>query len=128
MQQEWQEINPMNNKTWNVDEQSKIQGIYIGKQDDIGTNHATVHTIKIDTGEKIGIWGNDLLNGKLQEIKIGEEVLIEFIGRVKSTKRSGAEYKSYKVFKRPVPVSFQEVDGNNIQEEEIPVIDADNNY
>lgn len=131
MQQEWQEINPMNNRMWDIEKQNKIQGIYIGKQDDIGPNHATMHTVRIDTdridtGENIGIWGNILLNSKLQEIKIGEEVLIEFTGMVKSTKRSGAEYKNYKVFKRPV--LFQEVDGNNIQEEEIPVIDADNNY
>ena len=121
----WEEVNPATQDTWDFRNQPTIQGIYTGKREKVGPNDSNLYALEVK-GEKIGVWGSTVLDTHFDQIPIGSEVRIEYLGKAKAEK-SGREYHDFKVLKRPAP--FKEVGegetGTTVQvpEEEIPVVE-----
>jgi hypothetical protein len=73
----------------------EISGVYLGFKEDIGQNKSRLYSIENEEG-KMNVWGSKVLDGKMMIIKIGQQVKIVFLGRVKSEGKK--EYKGYDVF------------------------------
>jgi len=49
----------------------------------------------------VNVWGSTILDTRLKNIEVGEEIKIVFLGREKSKRRKDSEYKKFDVFLGP---------------------------
>ncbi len=85
-------------------EEDEISGIYLGVQKEVGENKSNLYTIEVEEGKTMAFWGSKVLDGKMLALKVGQQVKILFLGKVKPEK--GREYKGYDVFvkkTKPIP-------------------------
>lgn len=72
-----------------------IEGRYIAKNENVGTNKSNVYIIEVEGGKKIGVWGSTVLDSKFQNIGVGKMVAIEYVGEKKG--KTGKTYKDFRV-------------------------------
>jgi len=68
--------------TWDFDQNKVIEGKYVGKREGIGKWKKAVYQILADDGT-YEVWGSTVLDRKMSEVEIGEEVRIEHLGEMK---------------------------------------------
>jgi len=107
---DWKEVNIESGATW--DREKPLIGLLIQKKENVGDNHSMLYVIETKDGN-VSAWGSTVLDNKMSTAKVGEEVMIEYVGKVKNPK-TGREYHDFKVFTREVP--FTEVDGTQKDE------------
>jgi hypothetical protein len=91
---------------WNYAEEGKgavVQGTYINKKEHQGDYDSTVYVIKTDTGV-INVNSSTVLNRKFEEVSLGDEVRVEYLGTAESEKRKGAQYHDFDVKYRSAPM------------------------
>jgi len=102
-------------ETWDFAEDGKgaeLIGTYIRKREGVGENNSNVYTLKQETGV-VSFWGNTILDIRLQDVAIGEEVRLVYKGKATSEK-SGRTYHDFDVYHRPAP--FEKVDEVNLDD------------
>ena len=70
----------------------EIEGRYVGKNEKSGNMKSPMYVLEVE-GEKVGIWGSAVIDGRFEKIAIGKMVGIEYLGE-KQSKR-GNTYKDY---------------------------------
>lgn len=98
---EWKKVEVGN--TWNYKEEgagAEFIGIYLSRDEHVGENDSTVYNFKTAEGEIIGVWGTTLLDIRLKNLQIGEEVKIVYLGLAQSEKRKGKSYHNFEVYHR----------------------------
>jgi hypothetical protein len=96
----WKKVGDMGD-TWDFETDKAIEGLYIGKQDEVGVNKSTIYNIeRSDNNEVMGVWDTTVLRTKMSQVPVGHEVRIEYKGKAKSDK-SGKEYHDFDVYSRP---------------------------
>lgn len=98
MADEWREVGAGSDETW--DQEQPVQGLLIAKKTDVGPNNSMVYIIEQPGGSRISIWGSTVLDTKFEQVPIGAEVRVEFLGKVKSPTPGRSPYKDYKVLIR----------------------------
>ncbi len=98
MKDEWTKLE---SEVWNPEEGDNISGIYLGVQHDVGENKSSIYSIEVSEGKKVGVWGSKVLDGKMIGVKIGQQVKIEFNGKIKP-EGGGKEYKTYEISTKPL--------------------------
>jgi len=83
------------------DETKPIKGKYTHKKEGVGVHSSNVYIIQTET-DTFSVWGSTVLDTKFQEIPIGSDVYIEFLGKTKG--KTGTEYKDYKVLYKVNPI------------------------
>ncbi len=96
---------------WDFEENDTLIGVFVGKEENVGENQSMLYEIETKDGRRVNVWGSTILDTRLKNIEIGEEVKIVFLGREKSKKRKDTEYKNYDVFHRPRPM--EKVEGED---------------
>lgn len=98
---DWKKVEPgVNSETWKPEKEGdEIVGVLKDAQDEVGPNKSRVYTISTDDGT-FSVWGSTVLDNRMKNVAIGEEVKIVYKGMAKSEKRKGAEYKDWDVFHR----------------------------
>ena len=98
---DWKELSrPGDVSTWEPEENEELEGTLTKIIRDVGQNKSTVYEITLASGEMCGVWETSVLRSKLEQVEIGSEVKIIYLGKRKSKKGPGT-YKDYKVFTRP---------------------------
>jgi hypothetical protein len=103
MADDWVEVESTISDTWDYKTDAEVQGVLTEKREGVGPNLSMMYTLEQPDGTPIGVWGSNVLDGKMRGIEIGEEVKIVYKGMTKSekTKRS---YHDFTVLHRPVPM------------------------
>jgi hypothetical protein len=114
MPKNWNEVNIESGKVWDKTKEKVITGLLVEKKTGVGPNESHLYVLEV-AGENVSIWGSTVLDNKMSTAKVGEEVMIEYVGKTKNPK-TNREYHDYKVFTREVP--FTEVDGTQDDEED----------
>ena len=90
------EANPAwNGKDSNLKEGDSIRGFYVGRKDNVGKFNATIYTILTENDKKQDVWGSTVIDAAFEQIKMGAEIEIEFVGTKPSDK--GNPIKLYEV-------------------------------
>jgi len=85
----------------------EISGIYLNVQLEVGENKSNFYTFEVEEGKTMAFWGSKVLDGKMLAVKVGQQVKVVFLGKVKPDK--GREYKDYDVFvKKPKTIPSTE--------------------
>lgn len=84
--------------TWDFEENPVVEGEYIGREDGVGENDSTLYALKQTDGSVVKVWGSTVLDGRMSNVGIGQQVKIQFLGRKASPTRKGKTYKDFAVF------------------------------
>jgi hypothetical protein len=83
---------------WDFEENSVVEGEYLGKQTEVGQNKSNLYKIKQDDGTVVSVWGSSVLDTKMSSVTEGMRVKIEFLGKKKSPTKGHQPYKDFAVF------------------------------
>lgn len=67
-----------------------IEGRYIEKKTNVGTRGSNVYVIETTGGERIGVWGSTVIDGRFEQIAVGKMVGIEYLGPQKTKDGKGS--------------------------------------
>jgi|LDZT01.1.fsa_nt_gi hypothetical protein len=84
------------NECWDFDKEPRLRGVFVGKKEGVGKNKSTIYTLEDRKGNKNSFWGSTVLDSRLKDVAIGDEVAILYLGKVESD--SGQTYKNFRVF------------------------------
>lgn len=89
-------------ESWKPEKEGEeIIGRYVAKKENVGINNSNVYVLDVDgSDEPVKVWGSTVLDSRFEEIRIGYDVKIEFLGHKKG--KSPKPYKDFKVmYKKP---------------------------
>jgi hypothetical protein len=76
----------------------EIEGVYLGKQEDVGPNHSKLYRLKTADGATISVWGSTALDSKMSNVGEGDQIRIEYLGKKKSPTAGRSPYKDFAVY------------------------------
>lgn len=76
-----------------------VTGVYVEKRTGLGQKNSSMYILEQPDGETIGVWETAALKTKFENVSIGDEVKIDYLGKVKS--KSGNSYHNFDLFRRP---------------------------
>jgi len=79
---------------FNVDNLCK--GILIEKKSDVGPNNSMLYVLEVGGGKKVSVWGSTIIDSRLKNVELGEEIVIWYLGKAEGKK--GTKYHNYRVF------------------------------
>src|SRR3990167_6806882 len=82
---EWKRVEM--SPTHDFEKEKEVEGALIGVQQDVGPNSSTLYEIEKKGGDVVAVWGSTVLDSRMKNVKIGEEVKIAFTGLAKEAKR-----------------------------------------
>ena len=109
MSEEWKKIEM--SPTWNgkgpdggfpLRPGDEMIGTFLNVEREVGEWGANLYSFKTSTGEIVAVWGGTVLDTRLKNLEMGEEVKIIYIGDVKGEK--GKPYHNYEVYHRKVEI------------------------
>lgn len=74
-----------------------VNGWYVNKKTGVGQNESNVYEIKLKDGRLVSMWGSSLLDGKFDEVPLGSEVRITYLGIAQPKTPKGRAYQNFKV-------------------------------
>jgi hypothetical protein len=75
---------------------------------DVGDNKSLLYTLELEDGSLMAVWGSTIIDTRLKNVKIGEVVKIQYLGKEKSKKRKGATYNNFEVFHGELETELEE--------------------
>lgn len=95
---EWQKMEMGN--TWKFTKPGdEISGVYAGKESGVGPNNSNLYNLQVD-GQLVGVWGTTILDARMKNLSLGEEVKIVYLGEAPSKNRKGKSYHNFEVYHR----------------------------
>ena len=86
-------------EVWDFEANPEMIGLYIGKEENVGENNSNLYSFEVDQ-KNISVWGSTVLDIRMKNVKIGEEVKIKFLGMEDSPNRKGKQYKNFDLWHR----------------------------
>ena len=94
---DWEEIKVGNAWDWDKDGKEFV-AIFMGKEEGVGPNNSKLYTFQLSDGSFRDVWGTTILDTRLKNVTMGEEVKIVFLGEKPSPNRKGKSYRDFQVF------------------------------
>ena len=89
-----------------------LKGILADKVENVGINKSTIYTLEQENGDKIKFWGSQVIDVRLKNAQLGEEIGIEYFGKKPSPNRKDKFYHDFKVYHKPAAKpETEEVEG-----------------
>lgn len=76
-----------------------VSGVFVEKRTNLGPKNSTMYILEQPDGSLVGVWGSIAINTKFDNVQIGDEVKIDYLGMTKS--KSGNSYHNFDLFRRP---------------------------
>jgi len=84
-------------------ENATLRGVYISTEEDVGPNNSKLYTFEKSNGERVAVWGNTILDTRLKNLQLGEEVFIVYLGQVASEVKGRSPYNNFEVWHKGSP-------------------------
>ncbi len=84
--------------TWDFEKNKELQGVFLETREGVGSNNSKMHYVRTKDGERVGFWGSTVLDGRLQEVPVGSQIMIVYKGKQESEKRKGSQFKVFEVY------------------------------
>lgn len=101
---EWKEVNPLQVPAFKFEKEGdSIVGVYQRMKADVGENHSNLYTLTEEaTGADHVVWGSEVLDNRMANIKPGTLIKITFLGKKPSQKNPKRSYNDYAVYTRNI--------------------------
>lgn len=83
---------------WDFEKDKVMRGVFLDKEEGVGPNNSNLYNFEVEGGRKVAVWGSTIIDTRLKNVVMGEEVVIVYHGKVPSEKRKGSEYKNFEVY------------------------------
>lgn len=103
--------------TWEFESDKEIIGAFVGVEENVGPNNSRMYTLEVAGGEKVGVWGNAVLDTRMKNVTEGEEVKIVYLGKKESEKVKGRSYHNFEVYHRKP--AFVKASGMSKEDEDL---------
>ena len=103
--------------TWDYQKDKEIEGAFVSVEENVGPNGSKMYTLETKDGERLGVWGNAVLDTRMKNVTEGEEVKIVYLGREESQKTKGRSYHNFEVYHRKP--AFQKAGGISKEDEDM---------
>lgn len=101
---EWEKVDP---KVWEPKQSGDfVEGIYIIKREGLGVHKSNMYILE-NNQKQIGVWGSAILDQKMELVKVGERVKIEFGGKEETKDKKPVNI--YEIYKEKKEGEDQEV-------------------
>jgi len=105
---DWKEVaRPGDVSTWEPEEGQELEGVLSRITREVGQNKSTIYEITLADNSMVGLWETAVLKSKLEQVPVGSEVKITYLGKRKSKKGPGT-YKDFKVLSRTADLTEAE--------------------
>jgi hypothetical protein len=84
-------------ETWNFDEEEVCQGVLVSVEHEVGDFKSNMYTLETKEGKRVGVWGSTVIDSRLKNATLGQEIVIWYKGKVENPK-SGRKFKNYEVY------------------------------
>ena len=91
------------------EKEKELEGVLTSVQANVGPNASTLYEVEKKGGGNVAVWGSTVLDSRMKNVKIGEELKIVFKGLAQEAKRGQNRAKLYDVFHRDPTVSEEEI-------------------
>jgi len=108
----YKEVGSQINETWDFNKNDTFEGVFVEKREGIGQNNSNLYVFEGKDNTQYGVWGSSILDARLSNLSVGEEVVIFYLG-LETSEKTGREYKNYKVFK-PDTLTQETVDKDEV--------------
>lgn len=99
----WEElVQQETGDTWKYADEgegAELVGTYTGMTANVGQNNSNMYNFTTKSGV-VSVWGTSLLDNRLKNIELGEEVKLVYKGKAKSEK-TGRQYHDFAIYHRP---------------------------
>ncbi len=82
--------------THDFEKEKIVAGFLRRVEENAGEFGSSLYTLETETGERIAVWGNKIMDDQLATVSLNSRVQIEYLG-VKKTKKGNREYKDFEV-------------------------------
>ena len=105
-------------KSWDFKTNHEIEGVYTANHDVQTQNGISrVYTIKTADGD-VGVWEKAALRTMMENVPLGAEVRIVYLGKVQSQKNKAQSYHNFEVYHRPAQANTS----SKVEETELPFL------
>jgi hypothetical protein len=80
---------------------AELTGILTRIELEVGPNASTLYTIQKPNGDSVAVWGSTVLDARLKNLAIGEEVKIVYLGKAKGQKGK-KDYHNFEIYHREI--------------------------
>lgn len=94
---------PKESEAWDFIDNPVLEGVFESKKEHVGPNNSSLYTFRVED-QLVAVWGNTVLDARLEELNSGAKVKIEYLGKSVSPKTK-REYKNFEVsvWEEPLP-------------------------
>ena len=94
----YKEVGSQINETWDFNKKDTFEGVFVEKREGIGQNNSNLYIFEGKDNTQYGVWGSTILDARLSNLSVGEEVVIFYLG-IEASEKTDREYNNYKVLK-----------------------------
>lgn len=96
-------------RTWDPKTEKTVQGIYVETRDvkKKDGNMTKIHVLKEYNGKLVGVWSSAVIDSRLKEAAIGNEIMITFVEKI-FNQNTGKNLNIFDVKAREVPVEIED--------------------
>jgi len=119
------EVGAQTNETWNFVKGVPFRGVFVEVRQGVGQNNSNIYVFEGEDQKRYGVWGSTVLDIRLSNLSVGEEVAIIYLG-LETSEKTDREYKNYKVLKLDTPAQETiTTDTVTVDEDGVPFPDDD---
>jgi len=97
-------------EVWDFEKDPIMRGVFLSVEENVGENNSNLYSFEHQGGNIVSVWGSEIIDARLKNVEMGEEVVIIYHGKVPSKKRKNSFYKNFEIYhKKP---------GEKVEEEE----------
>ena len=93
----WKKVEVSQTPAWDPNQEKEVAGILKQVKTKVGPNESNLYVLKREGKEDIAVWGSTVIDSRMEDIELGSEVKIVFLGEATSEK-TGRNYKNYEVY------------------------------
>ena len=98
---DWKEVGREGDASvWKPEVGNVLEGVLTEKRANVGANNSGMYVVTTADNNMVAIWETSVLKSKLDQLEIGSEVRLEYLGKRKSKNGPGT-YHDFKVQTRP---------------------------
>ena len=86
--------------TWDFETNPVMKGVYVDKEEHVGDNNSNMYYFDTDNLGTVGVWGSAIIDARMRTASFGDTIVIIYLGKKKSEKVKGREYKDFEVHKK----------------------------
>ena len=117
--QNWKRVEVSQTPAWEPNKEKEVSGVLKQVKTKVGPNESNLYVLKREGKEDIAVWGSTVIDSRMEDIELGSEVKIVFLGEATSEK-TGRNYKNFEVYTKDKGDDIPVIETGDVDADGIP--------